>query len=437
MSFNPYGIMELGIESIALSLMIVFLSGIASMLISKKTKFPYTPILIFFGILFGPILHLILPITAQILFYYIRAFGLFLVMLAAGFELKVLLLKKHILVIGLLDTLGMLITAILAGWFFQFLFHVPWTVGFLFGAIVSGTDPATLIPLFKSHKIDKDTETIILTEAIFNGPLAIILTMVAFIFIIPEVPALQDLVLIVPSSSLYFAATFFFLYQLFASILIALAFAIITYLTMKKLHITKHPYAEVLVLGMAFGAYVLGEAIKASGFLVVTVMAIILANYSLILKRKSKDMDSAIKNNAEFTDALSTFSIILIFVLLGASLTISTATLGVITDGIIIALFVIFIARPIATLPILPKTGVRKYAFISLEGPKGAVAASMATLPVALGKYTQDANLIHWGETILISALMVVFLSMILESAWMPYLSRKLLNLKERRYARE
>jgi cell volume regulation protein A len=302
------------------------------------------------------------------------------------------------------------------------------SIGFLFGAIVSGTDPATLIPLFKEHKINKDTETIILTEAIFNGPLAIILTLVAFIFVTPEVPALQNTIPMIANTSLYFAATSFFLYQLFASILLALAFAILTYLAMRKLKITNHPYAEIFVLAMAFGAYVVGEEIKASGFLVVTVIAIILANYALIFKRKSKEMDNAMESNAKFTDILSTFSIILIFVLLGASLTISSTTIDIIIKGIIIALFVIFVARPIASAVILPKTGVRKYLFISFEGPKGAVAASMATLPVALGKYLEDPNLIYWGEIILISALMVVFLSMILESAWMLFLSKKLLK---------
>ncbi len=428
MGFTPSVAMEFGIEAIALALMIVFLSGIASMLISKKTKFPYTPLLIFFGILVGPILHLILPETARMLFYYIRAFGLFIVMLAAGFQLKISLLRKHMVVIGLLDTLGLLFTALLAGWFFQLVFHVPWVIGFLFGAIVSGTDPATLVPLFKVHRIDKDTETIILTEAIFNGPLAIILTLVAFIFIIPEVPALQDVILIVPSNTLYLAATFFFLYQTLASALLGLGFAALTYYTMAKLKVTEHPYAEILVLAMAFGAYVFGEFIKASGFLVVTVMAIVLSNYALIFRRRSERMDEAIENNAKFTDTLSTFSIILIFVLLGSALDLSRDTMNAIVYGTIVALFVIFVARPLASLVILPKTGVKKYLFIAFEGPKGAVAASMATLPIAIGRAFGDANLVYWGEIILVSALMTVFLSMILESAWMPLLSRKLLG---------
>ena len=115
---------------------------------------------------------LILPQTARMLFYYVRAFGLFLVLFAAGF---------------------------------------------LFGAVVSGTDPATLIPLFKHHRVPEDLETIIVTEAIFNGPLAIILTMVALFLLVPSVPGFAPVEPILTGTGLYTAAVLYFLYQIFVS----------------------------------------------------------------------------------------------------------------------------------------------------------------------------------------------------------------------------
>ncbi len=424
----PTPTFEFGVETIAFAMMIIFLSGVIAMLISKVTKFPYTPILIFMGILVGPILKWILPDLARVLFYYVRAFGLFIVMFAAGFQINLKLLRKHTVVIALLDTLGLFITAIVAALLFQFFFHVPWSVSFLFGAIVSGTDPATLVPLFKEHKIPKDMETIIISESIFNGPLAIILTMVALIIVLPEIPAAQPFISFTPGAPVYLAALFYFLYQIFASVLIGGGVALLTYWAIKKLKIHKTPFTEVLGLGVAFGSYVLGEILFASGFLVVTILALILGNYRAFFKKKDKDMDEAVKRNSEFNDKISTFSIILIFVLLGASLNALQITSTVLIFSALIALLVIFVARPLATLVILPKVGFKKYLFIALEGPKGAVAASMATLPLALGKLIDDATLIHWGEIILTATLMTVFLSMILESAWMIYLKRKLLD---------
>ncbi|WP_240703306.1 cation:proton antiporter domain-containing protein [Thermococcus indicus] len=236
---------EFGIETIALASLVVLLSGILAMLISRKTKFPYTPLLVLLGVLVGPVLTLILPQTARLLFYYVRAFGLFL-LFAAGFDLKLHVLKRHKLVIGLLDTVGLLGTAILAGWFFSWAFGVPFPVGFLFGAVVSGTDPATLIPLFQEHEVPKDMETIIITEAIFNGPLAIILTMVALFLIIPEIPGYAPVEPVLQGAGLYAAAIFYFLYQIFVSALIGAVIAYVAYQAIVRFSLYRSSYFFLL-----------------------------------------------------------------------------------------------------------------------------------------------------------------------------------------------
>ncbi|WP_240703187.1 hypothetical protein [Thermococcus indicus] len=93
-----------------------------------------------------------------------------------------------------------------------------------------------------------------------------------------------------------------------------------------------------------------------------------------------------------------------------------------------VALFVIFVARPLASLVVLPFTGFKRFLFISLEGPKGAVAASMAILPVVLGRVYNSPEMIAWGELILSAGLMTVLLSMLLESAWVSLLRERLLD---------
>ncbi|ASJ13940.1 cation:proton antiporter [Thermococcus radiotolerans] len=419
---------EFGIETIALASLMVLLSGILAMLISRKTKFPYTPLLVLLGVLVGPVLTLILPQTARMLFYYVRAFGLFLVLFAAGFSLRLAVLKEHKLVITLLDTIGLLGTAILAGWFFSWAFGVPFPVGFLFGAVVSGTDPATLIPLFQEHKVPEDVETVIITEAIFNGPLAIILTMVALFLIIPEIPGYAPVEPVLEGAGLYVAAIVYFLYQIFVSAIIGAVIAYIAYQAIVRLGLYRSPYTQILGLAMAFGGYVVGEFVGASGFLVVTIIGLILGNHRDFFKRKSSKVDDAVERNMEFNDVLSTFSVIFIFVLLGASLDLTDLQWGTIATSLMVALFVIFVARPLASLVVLPFTGFKRFLFISLEGPKGAVAASMAILPVVLGRAYNSPEMIAWGELILSAGLMTVLLSMLLESAWVSLLRERLLD---------
>jgi len=419
---------EFGIETIALASLIVLISGILSMLISRKTKFPYTPLLVLFGIFFGPVLNLILPQTARMLFYYIRAFGLFLVLFAAGFSLRLDVLRKHKLVITLLDTVGLLGTALIAGWFFSVVFQVPAAVGFLFGAVVSGTDPATLIPLFKEHKVPEDVETIIVTEAIFNGPLAIILTMVALLLVVPHVSGSLPLGRVLSGASLYATAIGYFLYQIAVSAIIGAAVAYLTYLAITKLDLYTSPYTEILGLASAFAGYVTGELVGASGFLVVMIIGLVLGNHGDFFGKGSRKVAGAVGRNVKFNDVLSTFSVIFIFVLLGASLDLSDLRGRTFALSFAVALFVIFVARPLSSLVILPFTGFRRFLFISLEGPKGAVAASMAILPVVLGRAYGNPELIHWGELILSAGLMTVLLSMLMESAWLSALKARLLD---------
>ncbi|WP_240703186.1 cation:proton antiporter domain-containing protein [Thermococcus indicus] len=86
---------------------------------------------------------------------------------------------------------------------------------------------------------------------------------------------------------------------------------------------------------MAFGGYVAGEFIGASGFLVVTIIGLILGNHRDFFKRESSKVDDAVERNMEFNDVLSTFSVIFIFVLLGASLDLTDLQWGTIATSLL------------------------------------------------------------------------------------------------------
>ena len=62
---------------------------------------------------------------------------------------------------------------------FCWVFGAPPLIGLLFGAMVSATDPATLIPLFKEARLQRGVETTVITESVFNDPLSIVLTTLA------------------------------------------------------------------------------------------------------------------------------------------------------------------------------------------------------------------------------------------------------------------
>jgi NhaP-type Na+/H+ or K+/H+ antiporter len=421
-------VLQSGVDMVAYVVVLVLIVGITSLLISRKTNISYIPLLILFGILIGPVLGLVGHDVARNMFDYVRVFGLFIILFAEGHHLWRSLLVKNLVTIALLDTVGLLITAIIAALAFSWFFHVPFVVGFLFGAIVAATDPATLIPLFKQHHVDRDIETVIVTESIFNDPLGIVLTSLALVFVMPEAPSAQFVENLAKYITLYPAAVVYFLYEVGISVLFGVIVAYLGYIGIRKLKLRKSPYIEILALTLAFGGFILGEVVMASGFLVATVIGILLGNHDDFFHDTTPETTAAINRDMDFNDTLAMLGTIFIFVLLGASLNLSMMTWDVLLYGTIIALLIVFVARPVATLVILKKWGFKKYLFISLEGPRGVVPSALASLPYSLGVRYHNPAMIHWGEIILSATVITVLLSVIIETVWVPYLKKKLLD---------
>ena len=417
------------IELLNLTIVIVINLGFIAYLASNKFGISNVPLLIIFGMLFGPVFGLIPNADGHHMFNYVRVFGLVIILFAEGHNLKWPIIKKHLATIGLLDTLGLFITTLSAGWLFSWLFNLPFEAGFLFGAIVSATDPATLIPLFKQQKVNEDIKTVIVTESVFNDPLGIVLTTLAIAMIIPEAHEAHLLEVIAGYTSLYPGAVIFFLYEIISAVAIGAFLGLLGYWVVKKIGSAIPP--ELAGLLMAMGGFFLGELAMTSGYLVATTIGIIFGNHSLIFKNKkvNERFDKLLASELSFSEKLSDISSVFIFVLLGA--TINLSSLGAtFLKGSILALLIILVVRPLAVLIILPlgKWNIKQYLFISLEGPRGIVPSAMSALPLSIGMMYHNQNLIEWGQIILSATLTTIIFSEILETVWVKFLNNKLLK---------
>ncbi|WP_461862680.1 cation:proton antiporter [Thermococcus sp.] len=421
----------IGIDMIAVLLMLVLFVGVVSMMVSRKFNISYVPLFITFGIIIGPILGWVNRTLAHEMFYYVRVFGLVIILFTEGHNLSWKLLRKNFKTIALLDTAGLLITAVIAAAVFSYVFNVPFLVGFLFGAIIGATDPATLIPLFRQYRVEQDIETTIVTESIFNDPLGIVLTSVAIALLIPQAPSAKFLEGIARYISLYPAAVVFFLYEMVVSIIVGVILGVIAYTIIKKTDITGFPEIEIFTLAIAISGFLLGEYVHASGYLVATVTGIVLGNHKIFFKKDNpktvKRIMRAISKEVHFNESLATIATIFIFTLLGASIKTEVITSNL-SKGVLIALSIILIARPVATLPILRWWSAREYLFIALEGPRGIVPAALASLPLVLGLSYHNSQLIGWGELILSVTVITVLVSVIVETLWLPVLRDKVLR---------
>ncbi len=417
-----------GVDLSVLTMAIVMAIGVLAFLFSEKTGISYVPILILLGIVAGPVLNMIQRDEAHQMFDYARVFGLVVILFAEGHNLKWPLLKKHFATIGILDTLGLLITVAVATVAFSWLFHAPWAVGFLFGAIIAATDPATLIPLFKQYTVPEDMRAVLVSESIFNDPLGIVLTMLAIALLVPQAGG-GLLAWITPHTGLMPAAAIYFFYQVLISAALGVALGLIGYRLIHVFHLES--FAEMYAFALAFGGFALGEWVQASGYLVATVIALVFGNHELFFPRQDhiQRASPVIEREHHFNESLAYLATVVIFILLGAGIDLANlwSSFGL---GVAIALIVVFVARPLAilSLVVVRRWSWRESLFIAFEGPRGVVPAALAGMPLALGLSLHEPKLIHWGETILAVTVITVLVSVILETLWIGFLKRHFLG---------
>lgn len=155
------------------SLLILLLSGllIAALFLSRLSERLKMPDILWFmllGLLLGPSgLGLISGSHGM------EGNGTFLmgavavVLYEAGVRTRLERIRRHLIGIGLLVTIGLLMTAFLLGIGGKLLFGFPLYQGILLGAILATTDPASILPILRRLKLPPSiTETLIAESAL-------------------------------------------------------------------------------------------------------------------------------------------------------------------------------------------------------------------------------------------------------------------------------
>ena len=403
--------------------------------ISRKASMVYIPVLIVMGLIFGPLLGFI---NHSFAIYMLSSFatigvgmlGLVIILYYESHNFSPRILKKYFAKIAALDTIGMVVTAVGAGIFFSLLTGAPFIVGFMFGSIISPTDPASLIPTFKKLNIRDDISGTLIGESLFNDPLGIILLSLGIGILAPNVSYSSFFTLLTSHVGLIMGFGSFLILEIAipAAIGIALGFAIIflnKYFNFESLLVA-------LTLGIVLFEFTSLEALGITPFPAIISTGAIIGNYS----------DKSIFWNREtnFNENLSFMAQSIIFILLGSILT-RTQIFNYIVLGFIISLIVIFLIRPIAVfisigLANMGKNVIkfdnRTKAFMSLVGPRGVVPVVLSTVPFVIGEANHIQILIEYGTIIYASVSFVVLISIILQTVYVPYVGKLLLG--ERKY---
>lgn len=265
----------------------------------------------------------------------------------------------------LLSTLGVLLTAVGLGTFVYFITDFTIFESLLLGAIVSSTDAAAVFSILRSKSLALKTNLrpTLELESGSNDPMAYVLT-IAFLSLVTN-----------PEKSVWSVIPFF-LQQMIFGALLGLFFGYISKIIINKIKLDFEGLYPVLAIALMFITFAFTDFVGGNGFLAIYIAAVYLGNQELIHK----------KTILKMYDGLAWLMQIVLFLTLGL-LVYPSEILPIMGIGILISLFLIFVARPIGVfISLIPfKMKMRRRFYISWVGLRGAVPIVFATYPLLAG----------------------------------------------------
>lgn len=298
----------------------------------------------------------------------------------------------------ILSTLGVLVTAVITGFFAVRILEFSFLEGMLLGSIVSSTDAAAVFSILRSKRIGlkEPLKPLLELESGSNDPMAVFLT-VGFISLL----TVKDISML----------------SLIPRFVLDMGMGALTGLIMAKaiVWLVKHVKLEyeglypVIMVSLALMTYVTAILLKGNGFLAVYLAGVMLGREEFPHKRMIM----------RFNDGLAWLMQIAMFVTLGL-LVFPSHIIPFVGKGLLITLLLMLIARPASILFCLwPfKMDFSKKMMIAWVGLRGAVPIILATFPFMAG--------ISQASTIFNIVFFVVIASVFIQGTSIPMVSRML-----------
>lgn len=264
-----------------------------------------------------------------------------------------------------LSTLGVLLTAVTLGLFVWFVSDFTIYESLLLGSIVSSTDAAAVFSILRSKNIALKTNlrATLELESGSNDPMAYVLTLAFLTLVINQDQSLGS---VIPM----------FLQQMILGALAGFGFGILSKKIINRVNLDFGVLYPILVIALMFVTFSITDFLNGNGFLAIYISAVYLGNQNLVHKRTILQM----------FDGLAWLMQIVLFLTLGL-LVFPTHVFSVFGIGMLISVFLIIVARPIAVFLSLAffKMRIQRRFYISWVGLRGAVPIVFATYALLAG----------------------------------------------------
>jgi cell volume regulation protein A len=295
-----------------------------------------------------------------------------------------------------LATFGVLLTALIVGAFVAYVIGVPLLVGLLLGSIVSSTDAAAVFAVLRSRGVSLrgNLKALLELESGSNDPMAIFLTTAIIGLLMGTSDSLWDLVGM-------------FLLQMVLGGASGFALGQLTVYLLNRVRLEYEGLYPVLTIACVLLIYSATALLGGNGYLAVYLAGLTIGNSTVIHRRSLM----------RFHDGLAWLMQIAMFVTLGL-LVFPSQLLPVVGTGLLIAFFLMAVARPVSVfLSLLPfGYGLRKRVFIGWVGLRGSVPIVLATFPLLAG--------VPQAEWIFNVVFFIVLTSVALQGSTIPLVAR-------------
>ncbi len=354
----------------------IIILGIVAQWVAWRLKLPAILPLILIGLIVGPLATLYTEDGGKLIepiwngekglfpgegLYYFVSLAIAVILFEGGLTLKRSEIKNVGPVISKLITLGSMVTFFSAGLAAHFIFNLSWQISFLFSALIIVTGPTVITPILRNIPLKKDVSAILKWEGILIDPIGALAAVLVFEFIsVGGGDGYTLTALIEFGKIILFGFTFGFTFAH------GLAFAI-------KKNFIPHYLLNVVSLSVVLLVFVESEIFAhESGLLAVVVMGMVMGNMDLPNR----------KELLYFKESLSVLLISILFILLSANINISDLELILTWKTVGLFAIIVFLIRPIGVF--LSAAGsnllLKEKLFISWVGPRGIVAAGIASL---------------------------------------------------------
>jgi CPA1 family monovalent cation:H+ antiporter len=273
-------------------------------------------------------------------------------------------------VIGLLATVGLLISTAIVGvvswWLFGLLgVKIPFIYGLLFGALISPTDPIAVLGILKKAGVAKSLETKITGESLFNDGVAVVIFLVLL-------GVLQG-----GDEGGVWGIVKLFFQEAVGGAVLGLLLGWITYRLLSRVD---HYQVEILLsLALVTGGYALAGALHLSGPIAIVVAGLLIGNHGRALAMSKK----TVQHLDTFWELVDEILNAVLFLLIGLELLIVSFTGRYLLAGLLMIPMVLVARFVSVAVPVTALRKVRTFSphvikMLTWGGLRGGISVALA-----------------------------------------------------------